>query len=90
MQRDFFKEPFTADELRALLKSLNLTARDVLSTKSPSLRKMKIDPKTKSDEELLRLMVKEPRLIRRPLLVVGGKPVVGFNRHALFARSKKE
>ena len=77
------------DELRALLKSLNLTARDVLSTKSPSLKKMGIDPSKKSDEELLRLMVQEPRLIRRPLIVVNGKPVIGFDRDALNARLKR-
>ena len=77
------------DELRALLKSLNLTARDALSTKSPSLKKMGIDPSEKSDEELLRLMAQEPRLIRRPLIVVDGKPVVGFDRDALNVRLKK-
>ena len=75
--------------MRALLKSLNLTARDVLSTKSPSLKKLGIDPGKKSDEELLRSMAQEPRLMRRPLIVVDGKPVVGFDRDALNARLEK-
>jgi arsenate reductase-like glutaredoxin family protein len=33
-----------------------------------------------SDEELLRLMVEEPNLIRRPLFTVGGEIVSGFDK----------
>jgi arsenate reductase-like glutaredoxin family protein len=35
-----------------------------------------------SDEELLRLMIEEPNLIRRPLFTVGGEIVPGFDRPA--------
>jgi arsenate reductase-like glutaredoxin family protein len=35
-----------------------------------------------SDDELIRLMVEEPNLIRRPLITVGGEVVVGFDKSA--------
>mgnify|MGYP001559631404 FL=1 len=78
--RDFFKKSFTVDELRALLKSLNLTARDVVSTKSPAYKKLGLDKREVSDDELLALMVQEPRLLRRPLVVVDGEPVIGLDK----------
>jgi arsenate reductase-like glutaredoxin family protein len=74
--RDFFKQPFTLAELGALLKSLDLKPRDVLSTKSPSFRDMGLDVDTLSDEEILELIVQEPRLMKRPLIVMDGKPLM--------------
>jgi arsenate reductase (glutaredoxin) len=81
--RDFFKQSFTIEELRALLQSLKLTPREVVATKSPSYKKMGLDKRAVSDDELLTLMVQEPRLLRRPLVVVDGKPVIGFDKEEL-------
>jgi len=69
--------------LRALLKSLKLTPRDVVATKSPAYKKMGLDQRAVSDDELLALMIQEPRLIRRPLVVVDGNPVIGFDKEKL-------
>jgi arsenate reductase len=69
--------------LRALLKSLRLTAHDVVSTKSPSYKKLGLDKRAASEDELIALMAQEPRLMRRPLIVVDGKPVVGFDKMKL-------
>ncbi len=63
-----------------MLKSLKLEPRDVLSTKSPAYKKLGLDRRELSDDELLALMVQEPRLLRRPLIVVDGHPVVGLDR----------
>ncbi len=76
------------DELRTLLKSLKLAPREVVSTKSPAYKNMGLDQRTVSDDELLTLMVQEPRLIRRPLVVVHGKPIIGFDRDALNTQLK--
>jgi arsenate reductase-like glutaredoxin family protein len=35
-----------------------------------------------SDDELLRLMIEEPNLVRRPLFTVGGEIVPGFDKPA--------
>jgi arsenate reductase (glutaredoxin) len=81
--RDFFKQLFTIEELRVLLQSLKLTPREVVATKSPSYKKMGLGKRTVSDAELLSLMVQEPRLLRRPLVIVDGKPVIGFDKEKL-------
>ena len=80
-ERDFFARPFSEGDLRALLG--DVPPRDVLARRSPSVRRLGIDPDGFDDDELVRLMVHEPRLIRRPLLVVDGKLVVGPNGKAV-------
>ncbi|MBM3129600.1 MAG: hypothetical protein FJ009_13355 [Chloroflexi bacterium] len=44
---------------------------------------MGLDQRAVSDDELLALMIQEPRLIRRPLVVVDGNPVIGFDKEKL-------
>ena len=80
-ERDFFKDSFTESELRALLGDTN--PADVFSWRSPSARKLGLDKDTVSPDELISLMVGEPRLIRRPLLQVEGRLIVGTDKKAM-------
>lgn len=80
-ERDFFKNNFTEDELRDLLG--NTSPADVFSWRSPSARKLGLDRDTVTNDELIRLMLEEPRLIRRPLIQVEGRLVVGTDKKAM-------
>ena len=75
-ERDFFKAPLTAKELDALIGKRSVT--DFFSMKSPSVKKMGLDVDTLSDADLKRLMLEEPRLLRRPVLKMGRRVLVGF------------
>jgi len=68
-ERDFFKEPFTREEIKALLQGKSAT--EMFSFKSPSFKALKLDKEKLSDNDLINLMLKEPRLIRRPIAKVG-------------------
>ena len=80
-ERDFFKDGFTEAELRDLLG--DTPPADVFSWRSPSARKLDIDRDTVTADELIRLMLDEPRLIRRPLIRVDGRLVVGTDKKAM-------
>ncbi len=80
-ERDFFKDSFTEAELRDLLGDTN--PAEVFSWRSPSARKLGIDRDTVSPDELISLMVGEPRLIRRPLIQVEGRLIVGTDKRAV-------
>ena len=69
--RDFFADPFTEDELRDLLGES--PASDYFSWNSPSRRKLGIERDETSEDELVALMLQEPRLIRRPLIEIDGE-----------------
>ena len=79
--RDFFKDPFTEAELRALLGSR--APSEVFSWKSPSFKALGLDAASLGDDDLVRLMLQEPRLIRRPMFQVGDDLVVGADKKVM-------
>ena len=69
-ERDFFADRLSEDEVRALAAESSATA--MFSAKSPTVKKLGIDPASLSDDERVQLMAGEPRLIRRPIVVIDG------------------
>jgi Spx/MgsR family transcriptional regulator len=84
-RRDFFKERFTVTELHALLERAGLNVADALSTRSRAYKEHNLADRDLSDEQILELMVDEPTLLRRPLVIGNGPTVVGFNAVAIQA-----
>lgn len=81
VERDFFEERFTKDELRSLIGERQPS--EVFSWNSPSFKKLGIAREKLDEEQLLGLMVEEPRLVRRPLIQVGGQIIVGADKKAI-------
>jgi len=80
-ERDFFQNPLTESELRGLLGGRAPSV--IFSWNSPSFKKMGVTRESLSEDELLRLMLKEPRLIRRPLIAVGERLIAGGDKKAI-------
>ncbi len=80
-ERDFFKDEFSEVELRELLG--DTPPSDIFSWRSPSARTLKLDREKVSANELIRLMVEQPRLIRRPLIYTGERLFVGTDKEAM-------
>ncbi len=51
---------------------------EAFSWKSPSVKALGLAGKRLSEDEMLARMLKEPRLIRRPIIVVGDRVLFGF------------
>jgi arsenate reductase-like glutaredoxin family protein len=81
--RDFFKEPFSETEIRELA-AMNGT-ENIFARRSPSLKKLGLADKQLTDDEMVKLMLQEPKLVRRPLLKVGDKLMVGAGAAAVDA-----
>ena len=77
-ERDFFKEPFTAAEIRELAAA-GEGLSELFARRSPSLKAMGLAGQELPEQQMLQLMLKEPRLIRRPLVRLGDRLVVGAN-----------
>ena len=82
-ERDYFKEPFTEDELKELAGDTPLS--EMFARRSPALKNMGLAGQELSDDEILALMLKEPRLVRRPLVRMEGKLLVGATVKAVEA-----
>lgn len=51
----------------------------VLSRRSPAYKEMKLGERKLSKSEAIDLMLEDPNLIRRPLLLVKGKSMLGYD-----------
>ncbi|MBI2855823.1 MAG: hypothetical protein HYX93_03135 [Chloroflexi bacterium] len=80
-ERDFFRDRFSEEELRQILQGRR--ASEVFSWKSPSFKALGLPQGTLGDDDLIRLMLREPRLVRRPLVKVGELLVIGASQKAL-------
>ena len=78
LERDFFADPFSFQELNDLFKSVKI--KDYFSIRSPSFKELNIQLENLNEEEVLNLMLKEPRLIRRPLIFIDGQLIIGTDK----------
>ncbi len=76
-ERDYFKEPFSEGEILDLAATVGLS--EIFARRSPSLKKLGLAGQELPDDQMLKLMLEEPRLIRRPLVKIGGKMLIGAN-----------
>lgn len=58
-------------------------AEEMFSFRSPSFKKLALDPNQLSSEEMIELMAKEPRLIRRPIVQIADKVYFGVSADTL-------
>ena len=79
--RDLDKERLTADELEKLIGDRD--HRDFLNTRNELYRRKKMKENPPSRAEAIRMMAKEPNLIRRPVILAGGRVVLGFDEEAI-------
>jgi arsenate reductase len=74
---DYLKTPPSAAELKAILRKLGLTPRDILRTGETIYAELGLKTRDLDDDALIALMVKNPILIERPIVVAGNKAAVG-------------
>ena len=74
---EYLKTPPSETELRRLLGLLGLTPRALLRTKEPEYKQAGLDNLELPDTQIVRAMIKFPKLIERPIVVSGGKAALG-------------
>ena len=76
-ERDFFKDPFSRAEIEELLQGN--PASEMFNFRSPSLKQLGLGKDKLSNGDLIGLMLREPRLVRRPVVRIGDKVYFGAN-----------
>jgi arsenate reductase len=74
---EYLKTPPSAEELEAILRKLGLKPRELLRTSEPLYAELGLKTRKLDDEALVALMVANPILIERPIVVAGGKAAIG-------------
>ena len=67
----------TKKTLKSLQKKLSMDVRDMLRTSEDAYKRGNLSDKSLTDEQLLEAMIVSPKLIQRPIVVVGDKAVIG-------------
>lgn len=74
---NYLETPPTADELKALLSQLGITARQLVRSGEDAYKALHLDDPSLDDAALIEAMTKHPQLIERPIVVADGKAVIG-------------
>lgn len=73
---EYMKDPLTPGELTEVLSQLGISAGELIR-RNEKLWKEEFRDKELTDEELVLLMIENPRLMERPILVNGDRAAVG-------------
>ena len=76
-KRDFFKEPFSEGELKKIIKMTGKKPSELLRKRDKMYKELDLENNKKTDAQIIKLMVKYPGLILRPIVISKNKAFVG-------------
>ncbi|HHO81599.1 MAG TPA: Spx/MgsR family RNA polymerase-binding regulatory protein [Bacillaceae bacterium] len=82
-ERHIFRDPPSPDELKEMFRLTTEGTDELLSKRSQVFKSLGVDIENLRFTELLELLHREPRLLRRPIITYGDHLIVGYDREAL-------
>ncbi len=76
-KRDFFKDPFLETELKKIIKMTRKNPTELLRKRDKMYNELDLDNNKNTDTQIIKLMVKYPGLILRPIVITKNKAFVG-------------
>lgn len=76
-EREYGKQPLSENELRGIIGDDPI--EPFLNTRTPLYREKNMKQKPPSKEEAIKLMLRDPNLLKRPVIIKGKKKLTGFN-----------
>ncbi len=73
----YLETPPTAKQLKVLLASLGINARQLLRKTEDAYKELNLADEKLSEAALIKAMIANPKLIERPIFINGDKAVVG-------------
>jgi arsenate reductase (glutaredoxin) len=73
---EYLKDPFTEEELKKLLMKLNKKPVDMIRTQE-AIYRSDFKGRNFTDDEWIKIMIENPKLIKRPIVVKNNKAVWG-------------
>ena len=73
----YLETPLDAQTIAGLLKKLGISARQLLRRGEQAYKEQNLSDTSLTEKQLIEAMVKSPKLIERPVVVVGDKAIIG-------------
>lgn len=74
---EYLKTPPDEKTLRSILKQLGLKPRQLMRQKEDLYKELGLADESLSEDELIKAMLENPKLIERPIVVKDGKAAIG-------------
>ncbi|MDH3697011.1 MAG: arsenate reductase [Nitrosopumilus sp.] len=76
-KRDFFKDPLSEIELKKIIEMTGKKPSELLRKRDKMYKELDLENDKKTDIQIIKLMVKHPGLILRPIIITKNKAFVG-------------
>lgn len=73
----YLEEELTTENLKEVLQKLNMEPRELLRKGEEEYRKNNLSDDRLNNEDLIKFMIKHPKLIERPIVVKENKAILG-------------
>jgi arsenate reductase len=73
---DYYTDPLPKAKLKELLRKMGLSPRELLRTKDPIYKTLKIAERDLTEAEIIDLMAANPDLIQRPIVERGARAIL--------------
>jgi arsenate reductase len=73
---DYYVDPIPKKKLIDLLRKMRMSPRDLLRTKEPVYKTLRLAERDLTDDEIVDVMVKNPDLIQRPIVEKGARAIL--------------
>ena len=73
---NYYIEPIPKAKLKDLLRKMGMKPRELLRSKEPIYKQLRLAERKLSDDQLIDLMVKHPDLIQRPIIEKGERAIL--------------
>ena len=89
-EKNIFAYPVTREDIRLMLRNAENGFEDIISTRSKYLQENNIDIDSLKFSELEQLIIDNPSILKRPIIVEDNKMQVGYNEEEIRVFVPKE
>ncbi|MDQ0242928.1 regulatory protein spx [Bacillus fengqiuensis] len=78
-ERNLFKEPLTVDEIKSIIRLTEEGTKEIISERSKVFQQLEIDLDELTLSELYKLIIDQPGMLKRPIILDEKRVQIGFN-----------
>ena len=82
-EKDIFKSVLNPEELKDILRKTENGTDDIISTRSNIIKEGKVNIDDMKISELIDFIIKNPSILKRPIMVDDTKIQVGYNKYEI-------
>ena len=83
IERNIVSEPLTVDEIKSILRLTEDGTEDIISTNSKTYKQLEVDVDSLPLNQLYDLIIKNPQMLRRPIIQDHKRLQVGYNEEEI-------